>query len=80
MFTGIVVDIGKIIELHAIGADYRIRVQTRLAAAGLQLGGSIAVNGVCLTMPIYRQPISAPMYRRKHSAVPHSAICSWMIQ
>ena len=50
MFTGIIVDIGKITELRAIGADRRIRVQTRLAADGLQLGGSIAVNGVCLTI------------------------------
>lgn len=49
MFTGIIVDIGKIAELRATGDDLRLRVQTRLAA-GLKPGGSIAVNGVCLTV------------------------------
>lgn len=50
MFTGIVVDIGTIAELRTVGADRRVRVQSRLASTGLQLGGSIAVNGVCLTI------------------------------
>ncbi len=49
MFTGIIVDLGEITELRAIGADRRIRVRTGLAQ-GLQLGGSISVNGVCLTI------------------------------
>jgi riboflavin synthase len=49
MFTGIVVDMGEITELRSIGTDRRVRVQTRLAG-GLQLGGSIAINGVCLTI------------------------------
>jgi riboflavin synthase len=51
VFTGIVVDIGEITELREIGADRRIHVRTRLVGDGnLQLGGSIAVNGVCLTI------------------------------
>lgn len=51
MFTGIVIDIGKITELRDIAADRRISVETRLAAkGGLLLGSSIAVNGVCLTV------------------------------
>lgn len=49
MFTGIVVDVGKIVELRAIGGDSRLRVQSHLVS-GLRLGGSIAVNGVCLTI------------------------------
>lgn len=49
MFTGIIVDIGKIAELRATGDDRRLRVQTSLAT-GLQPGGSVAVNGVCLTV------------------------------
>jgi riboflavin synthase len=49
MFTGIVLDVGSIVALHATGDDCRLRVQTRLAAR-LQPGGSIAVNGACLTV------------------------------
>ncbi len=51
MFTGIIADIGEITELRDIGTDRRIHVRTRLVGDGnLQLGGSIAVNGVCLTI------------------------------
>jgi riboflavin synthase len=51
VFTGIVVDIGKITGLLDISADRRLSVQTRLVdTGGLQLGGSVAVNGVCLTI------------------------------
>jgi riboflavin synthase len=49
MFTGIIVDVGIVDEVRPLGADRRLRVQTKLAA-GLQLGGSISVNGVCLTV------------------------------
>ena len=51
MFTGIIVDIGEITELKDIGTDRRVHVRTRMVGEGnLKLGGSIAVNGVCLTI------------------------------
>jgi riboflavin synthase len=49
MFTGIVLDVGKIVALHATGDDCSLRVRTHLIPR-LQPGGSIAVNGVCLTV------------------------------
>lgn len=49
MFTGIIVDIGIVAEMRPLGTDRRLRVRTKLAAE-LQLGGSISVNGVCLTV------------------------------
>jgi riboflavin synthase len=49
MFTGIIIDVGIVAEMRPLGTDRRLRVQTKLAAE-LQLGGSISVNGVCLTV------------------------------
>ena len=50
MFTGIIQAIGTIAALEPKGEDVRVRVQTgKLDLADVQLGDSIAVNGVCLT-------------------------------
>ena len=49
MFNGLIEALGDVAELKAIPAGFRIRVATPLAA-GLALGESIAVNGVCLTV------------------------------
>ncbi len=50
MFTGIIQAIGTIATLEPKGEDVRVRVQTgKLDLADVQLGDSIAVNGVCLT-------------------------------
>ena len=50
MFTGIIQSIGTIAAVEPKGEDVRIRVQTgKLDLADVQLGDSIAVNGVCLT-------------------------------
>lgn len=51
MFTGIIQAVGKIAQTQSRGADVRMSI----AAGGLdlndvQLGDSIAVNGVCLTV------------------------------
>lgn len=51
MFTGIIEALGQITESHATGGDRRLRIQTGdLPLADVQLGDSIAVNGVCLTV------------------------------
>ncbi|MEX2962969.1 riboflavin synthase [Microbulbifer sp. TYP-18] len=51
MFTGIIAAIGEIAELRAQGGDLRVRVKTgRLDLSDVQLGDSIATNGVCLTV------------------------------
>ncbi len=49
MFTGIVTDIGEILELEQRG-DLRARIATSWPAAGIDLGASIACEGVCLTV------------------------------
>ena len=50
MFTGIIETVGHVRELTSRGGDLRIVVNTgELDMAAVQLGDSIAVNGVCLT-------------------------------
>lgn len=48
MFTGIITDIGEIAELEQRG-DLRARIRTRYDTSTIDLGASIACNGVCLT-------------------------------
>lgn len=51
MFTGIIQAIGEIAALQPQGGDLRLRVRTgKLALDDVQLGDSIAVSGVCLTV------------------------------
>jgi len=49
MFTGIITDIGTVIDTAASG-DLRLRVRTAYDLAGVALGASIACSGVCLTV------------------------------
>jgi riboflavin synthase len=49
MFTGIISDIGRVLDLDQQG-DLRARIATRHAAEGIDLGASIACDGVCLTV------------------------------
>jgi riboflavin synthase len=49
MFTGIVTDIGRIISTELAG-DLRARIATRHDVAGIDIGASIACDGVCLTV------------------------------
>lgn len=49
MFTGIITDIGTVAELEKRG-DLRARINTGYDTAGIDLGASIASDGVCLTV------------------------------
>lgn len=49
MFTGIVTDMGEILELKQDG-DLTIRIGTSYAVESIDIGASIACNGVCLTV------------------------------
>jgi riboflavin synthase len=49
MFTGLIEAVGTIAGVDAVESGYRLRVETPLAAE-LQLGESVSVNGVCLTV------------------------------
>ena len=52
MFTGIITDIGRIVEVaqeHAADQGRRLTIETRLPLAEIPLGGSIATSGICFT-------------------------------
>lgn len=50
MFTGIIQSIGSLLELQPKGGDMALVVNTgKLDMSDVELGDSIAVNGVCLT-------------------------------
>jgi riboflavin synthase len=48
MFTGIITDVGEIIELEKRG-DLRARIKTNYDAKRIAFGASIACDGICLT-------------------------------
>ncbi len=50
MFTGIIQAIGRITSMQGKGGDIRLGIETgKLDLSDVELGDSIAVNGVCLT-------------------------------
>ena len=49
MFTGIVTDMGEVLELEQRG-DLRARIGTAYDVARIDIGASIACEGVCLTV------------------------------
>lgn len=49
MFTGIITDVGRIKALEQAG-DMRARITTGYDTAGIDIGASIASDGVCLTV------------------------------
>ncbi len=49
MFTGIITDVGRVLELEQRG-DLRARIATGYDIAGIDIGASIACDGVCLTV------------------------------
>ena len=49
MFTGIITDIGEVTKVEMLG-DLHARIGTRYDMASVDLGASIACNGICLTV------------------------------
>jgi riboflavin synthase len=49
MFTGIVEEVGTVVESRAQGGDLRIRVGASLVTGDLAVGDSVSVSGCCLT-------------------------------
>lgn len=51
MFTGIIEAVGTVAQMQPRGGDRRVRIRTgKLDLADVELGDSIAVGGVCLTV------------------------------
>lgn len=60
MFTGLVEEKGRLVSIRRGSASARLKVSARAIMDGLQLGDSIAVNGVCLTVTSFdRQQFEA---------------------
>ena len=49
MFTGIIEEVGEVLSNDAQNGGSRLVVRARSARADLRVGGSVAVNGCCLT-------------------------------
>src|SRR5262249_30432708 len=50
MFTGLIRDVGKVVEVRKSGNEAQFTIETRLPAKDLGLGASVCCNGVCLTV------------------------------
>ncbi len=59
MFTGIVEELGQVVDLHHQGDSAVLRVRGEEVSADAVHGGSIAVNGVCLTVTGVDQDVVA---------------------
>ncbi len=49
MFTGIVREVGSVVALDGDEAGIRLEIDAPMTAPLVEVGGSVAVNGVCLT-------------------------------
>ena len=50
MFTGIVEELGEIVNIERQGVSGTIRIRAKKVLEGTKVGDSIAVNGICLTV------------------------------
>jgi len=50
MFTGIIEEVGTVVAVERTGEDARLRLRGPLVTDGTEVGRSIAVDGVCLTV------------------------------
>ena len=50
MFTGIITDIGRVIAVERSGGGMHARIRTGYDTSGIDIGASIASDGVCLTV------------------------------
>lgn len=50
MFTGLISELGEVVSLERPGAGMRLTVSAPESCAQLSEGGSVAVNGACLTV------------------------------
>ncbi|MCA2009920.1 riboflavin synthase [Pararhodobacter sp. CCB-MM2] len=58
MFTGIITDIGEVLAVEQRG-DLRARIGTAYDVDGIEIGASIACDGVCLTVvALGREPMN----------------------
>ncbi len=49
MFTGIVAEVGRVVEATETATGRRLVIEAKQTRDGLEIGDSIAINGTCLT-------------------------------
>ena len=54
MFTGIVEEVGTVVEVARGSRTARLEVEATLTTEGSEVGASVAINGVCLTVVVRR--------------------------
>jgi riboflavin synthase len=54
MFTGIIEEVGSILDVTGVGSGSRLRIAASTVLSDVSLGDSIAVNGVCLTVTSFK--------------------------
>jgi riboflavin synthase len=50
MFTGLIREVGRVVSLDGGPAGIRLEIEAPATARGAQLGDSVAIDGVCLTV------------------------------
>src|SRR5690606_6278871 len=55
MFTGIIEEIGEIVDIAPSGGGIRLSLRAPGAVVGVRHGDSIAVSGVCLTVVAWNE-------------------------
>ena len=50
MFTGLIENVGKVLKIARTGTSGRLDVATAIPEEEIELGDSVAVNGICLTV------------------------------
>lgn len=55
MFSGIVEEMGTLLAITRSGNSARLKIGAKKVLEGVQLGDSIAVNGICLTVTDYSE-------------------------
>jgi riboflavin synthase len=55
MFTGLIEEIGRLQSIHKGAKDYQLVIEASAILNDVNIGDSIAVNGVCLTVTTYNE-------------------------
>ena len=50
MFTGLIEELGQVSELHKEGSNLNLKIDCKEVLNDIELGASIAINGVCQTV------------------------------
>lgn len=79
MFTGIVTDMGEILDLTQAG-DLNVQIGTSYDIGGIDIGASIACDGVCLTVvDLGREPRNWFMVQASAETLSKTNLDTWAV-